>query len=363
MERLRTEADEVEKRLRNKDTEIAGVQQERSYFTKRAEELSADKERVTGKNKEIDATVASAKEEIEQAKGTIASLDERLSAFSKELSGLRTARDGLTEKVRTAERKRAEKEAGIERITVQIAALDEKEKALAAALEGLRVQAAGIETDLSLKEIEDGLAEAKKSVEGMGAVNMLAIEEYEKTCARAKERKERKEILSRERASILERIEQYEKMKHSAFSTAFTAIDGNFRETFARLDPGERTPGPRERGGSLCRRAHLRRPAPGQEGPPPLVPLGRGEVPHHPRLHFLHPEVPPRPLLCPRRDRHVPGRVQRRADREHGEGVSANAQFVIVSLRKPMIDRADRIVGVTLREDKSSLVTGVKASG
>jgi chromosome segregation protein len=43
--------------------------------------------------------------------------------------------------------------------------------------------------------------------------------------------------------------------------------------------------------------------------------------------------------------------------------LSANAQFVIVSLRKPMIDSADRIVGVTLREDKSSLVTGVKASG
>ena len=302
MERLRTEADEVEKRLRNKDTEIAGVQQERSYFTKRAEELSADRERVTGKNKEIDATVSSAKEEIERAKGTIASLDERLSAFSKELSELRAARDGLTEKVRTAERKRAEKEAGIERIALQTAALEEKEKTLAAALESLKVQAAGIETDLTLQEIEDGLAEAKKSVEGMGAVNMLAIEEYERTCARVKERREKKEVLSRERASILERIRAVREDEAQRILDSVhrhrRALPGDLRPP----DPWERAPGPGERGGPLRRRAHLRRPAPGQEGPPPLVPLGRGEVPHHPRLHLLHPEVPPRPLLCPRRD-------------------------------------------------------------
>ncbi|MDD1670112.1 MAG: AAA family ATPase, partial [Methanomicrobiales archaeon] len=122
MERLRTEADEVEKRLRNKDAEISGAQQERSYFTKRVEELTADRERVTGKNREMDAAVASAKEEIEGSKGAIASLEERLSVFSKELSGLREGRDRLSEKIRGAERKRADKEAGIEKVTLQITA-------------------------------------------------------------------------------------------------------------------------------------------------------------------------------------------------------------------------------------------------
>jgi chromosome segregation protein len=43
--------------------------------------------------------------------------------------------------------------------------------------------------------------------------------------------------------------------------------------------------------------------------------------------------------------------------------LASQAQFIIVSLRKPMIDSADRILGVTLREDKSSLVTGVRAHG
>ena len=43
--------------------------------------------------------------------------------------------------------------------------------------------------------------------------------------------------------------------------------------------------------------------------------------------------------------------------------LAGSSQFIIVSLRKPMIDAADRIMGVTLRPDKSSFVTGVKVHG
>jgi chromosome segregation protein len=363
MERLRTEADEVEKRLRNKDGEIAGVQQERSYFTKRVEELTADKERVTGKNREIEATVASAKEEIEEAKRTIASLDERLSSFSRELSELRSARDAFTDKMRTAERKRADREAGIQRINLQMAAIDEKEKTLASALEGLRVQAAGVETELSLQEIEDGLAEAKKGVEGMGAVNMLAIEEYERTTARVKERRERKEVLSRERASILERIEQYEKMKLSAFQTAFTAIDGNFRETFARLTRGsghlvlENEEDPFAGGLTFAvqprdKKVHLLSALSGGEKSLTTLAFIFSIQKYLPAPFYALDEI----------DMFLDGyNVEQIANMV--KELSASAQFIIVSLRKPMIDSADRIVGVTLREDKSSLVTGVKASG
>jgi chromosome segregation protein len=41
--------------------------------------------------------------------------------------------------------------------------------------------------------------------------------------------------------------------------------------------------------------------------------------------------------------------------------LSGTSQFIIVSLRKPMIEGADRILGVTLLPDKSSFVTGVRA--
>jgi chromosome segregation protein len=39
---------------------------------------------------------------------------------------------------------------------------------------------------------------------------------------------------------------------------------------------------------------------------------------------------------------------------------ASNAQFIVVSLRKPMIEKADRTVGVTQRKDGTSKVTGIK---
>ena len=37
-----------------------------------------------------------------------------------------------------------------------------------------------------------------------------------------------------------------------------------------------------------------------------------------------------------------------------------DAQFIVVSLRKPMIENADAIIGITLGRDNSSTVTGIK---
>jgi chromosome segregation protein len=39
------------------------------------------------------------------------------------------------------------------------------------------------------------------------------------------------------------------------------------------------------------------------------------------------------------------------------------SQFLSISLRKPMIDASDRLIGVTVREDKSTLVTGISIRG
>jgi chromosome segregation protein len=41
------------------------------------------------------------------------------------------------------------------------------------------------------------------------------------------------------------------------------------------------------------------------------------------------------------------------------KGISGSAQFIVVSLRKPMIQEAKYVVGVTMQEDNISTVTGV----
>ncbi|MHB8053034.1 MAG: hypothetical protein ACYDEZ_07090, partial [Methanoregula sp.] len=129
-------------------------------------------------------------------------------------------------------------DADTERITVQLGAIDERAKTLGIEVDMLRQQVGEMDITLSLSEIEGKIAEADGALRKIGAVNMLAIEEYEKVQRQVAERSERKEILSSERSTLIERIEKFEKMKYEAFTTAFLAIDTNFREIFARLTSG-----------------------------------------------------------------------------------------------------------------------------
>jgi chromosome segregation protein len=39
---------------------------------------------------------------------------------------------------------------------------------------------------------------------------------------------------------------------------------------------------------------------------------------------------------------------------------ASNAQFIVVSLRKPMIEAAERTIGVTMQQDNITSITGVK---
>ncbi|MDD1662174.1 MAG: AAA family ATPase, partial [Methanomicrobiales archaeon] len=161
----------------------------------------------------------------------------------------------------------------------------------------------------------------------------------------------------------LERIDQYEKMKYAAFSTAFTAIDGNFRETFARLTRGsghlvlENEEDPFAGGLTFAvqprdKKVHLLSALSGGEKSLTTLAFIFSIQKYLPAPFYALDEIDM--FLDGYNVEQIAGMIKE---------LSANAQFVIVSLRKPMIDCADRIVGVTLREDKSSLVTGVKASG
>ncbi len=125
-----------------------------------------------------------------------------------------------------------------ERLTIQLGAIEERARTLGIEIDMLRHQIGEMDTNLTLSEIEGKIAEADGAIRKIGAVNMLAIEEYDKVQRQVTERTERKETLSTERETLIERIGKFEQMKYEAFTTAFKAIDANFREIFARLTSG-----------------------------------------------------------------------------------------------------------------------------
>jgi len=167
-------------------------------------------------------------------------------------------------------------------------------------------------------------------------------------------------VLSRERADLLERIERFEKMKFESFMTAFRAIDANFREIFASLTSGsghlvlENEEDPFSGGLSFAVQP--------RDKPVHLLSALSGGEKSLTTLAFIFSiqQYIPAPF-------YAFDEVDMSLDGSNVERIAAmirklaqTSQFIIVSLRKPMIEGADRILGVTLLADKSSFVTGIK---
>ena len=151
-------------------------------------------------------------------------------------------------------------------------------------------------------------------------------------------------------------------MKYEAFMEAFQAIDTNFREIFARLTSGsgnlllENDEDPFAGGLSFAvkprdKPVHLLNALSGGEKSLTTLAFIFSIQQFIPAPFYAFDEVDM--SLDGSNVEHISGMI-----REH----AATSQFIIVSLRKPMIEGADRIMGVTLRADKSSLVTGVKVN-
>ncbi len=363
MERLdahKKSIEDIERRLRNKDSDITDMQRERQYFVKRVEELNADRARLQDRNRAIEDEIVAIAAEIASRRGEIGDLEERQRSFSRELDDLRRIRDEILLAIHACDQEIAELHAAMERTRIQIAALQEKERAAAADVEALREQAGSVATDLSLAEITEAIRKTEQAIRAIGAVNMLAVEEYDRISARIGERSEKKEVLSRERTMLIERIEKFERMKYDAFMTAYRAIDANFREIFARLTSGsghlvlENEEDPFAGGLTFAvqprdKKVHL------------LSALSGGEK-SLTTLAFIFSiqQFMPAPFYAlDEVDMFLDGsNVERIASMI--QELSAHAQSIVVSLRKPMIEHAERIVGVTLNPDKSTLVTGIK---
>jgi len=360
LEKKKRERDEAERRLRNKEADINDLARERQHFSARLEELKAEVERLSAKNADLDREIVFSQEQIEASRAKIAGIEERQRQFSSELQELRDRHDQVTLAIKESGEKILALNASAERHRVQLEALNERFVTLSRDVEELRSQVGDLDTDMTLEEIEDGIAKAGQELRKIGAVNMLAIDEFERVEKRITERNEKKEVLSRERADLLERIERFEKMKFESFMTAFRAIDANFREIFASLTSGsghlvlENEEDPFSGGLSFAVQP--------RDKPVHLLSALSGGEKSLTTLAFIFSiqQYIPAPF-------YAFDEVDMSLDGSNVERIAAmirklaqTSQFIIVSLRKPMIEGADRILGVTLLADKSSFVTGIK---
>ncbi len=363
LQKARRDADDVKRRLDTKEADLLDVNRDRQYFKKRLDERTADKDALAAKNVRLEEEISACNQQIESAKAAIAALEERQKSFTGELEVLRNERAALQAKVDESQARLLSLTSEIERCRVQIAALDERAASVSSQIEEIRgTVTSEVECTLSMDEIEEGVATTERAIRKLGAVNMLAIEQYDDAVSKSAERTARKEVLSREREALLERIESFAQMKFDAFMEAYHAINLNFQDIFARLTMGS---------------GHLVLDNPED----PFLGGMTFEVrPRDKEVHRLNMMSGGEKSLTTLSfifaiQRYMPApfyafdEVDMSLDGANVERISqmvremcSSSQFVIVSLRKPMIEAADRIMGVTIRPDKSTLVTGVKTN-
>ena len=212
----------------------------------------------------------------------------------------------------------------------------------------------------NLMELQQEVKAIAKRIQALEPVNMLALEEYNRTQERLQELSQKLTTLEGERTELLLRIENFTTLRRRAFKEAFDAVNQNFQTIFAELSEGDGylqlddQEDPFSSGLNLV--AHpkgkpVQRLASMSGGEKSLTALSFifALQRYRPSTFYAFDEV----------DMFLDGanveRLARMIKRQ-----SEQAQFIVVSLRRPMIQSAERTIGVTQARGAYTQVIGLK---
>ncbi len=211
----------------------------------------------------------------------------------------------------------------------------------------------------TLEELQAELLSLNSSLESLEPVNMLALDELAELEERLNALVERLHILSNERSELLLRIETVSTMRQEAFMEAFIQVDKHFREIFAMLSDGdgflqlENKIAPLEGGLTLVahpKGKNVRRLASMSGGEKSLTALS---------FLFALQKYKPSPFYAlDEVDSFLDGiNVERLSKLITSQ--SSNAQFIVVSHRRPMINASMRTIGVAQARGSHTQVIGL----
>ncbi len=211
-----------------------------------------------------------------------------------------------------------------------------------------------------LEQLQKQIRNGEKRLEAMEPVNMLALEEYEKTEARLQELSDKLSTIAAERTELLLRVEKFTTLRLRAFKEAYDAVDANFQKIFAELSEGDghlQLEDPEDPfNGGLMLVAH-------PKGKPVqrLSSMSGGEK-SLTALSFIFSlqKYRPSPFYAfDEVDMFLDGanveKLSRMVKKQAQE-----AQFIVVSLRRPMIEASERTIGVTQARGAHTQVLGIK---
>ena len=312
---------------------------------------------------ERDRQLAQQQQQQTALNGEIAQLRQTMAALDQTLAAEKASRDDLEQRLRTQRTQTQQQEWERQKL---LETQQERRQQLADAQQQMAAQAAELpdplpeippETDL--EELRKELRSLQRRMEAMEPVNMLALEEYNRTEERLGELTHKLTTLEEERTELLLRIETLTTLRRQAFTEAYDAVNENFQSIFAELSDGDghlQLEDPEDPfNGGLNLVAHpkgkpVRRLASMSGGEKSLTALS---------FIFALQRYRPSPFYAfDEVDMFLDGANVERLSRmiKHQ---TEQAQFIVVSLRRPMIEAAQRTIGVTQARGAYTQVLGI----
>ena len=363
--RVEQELARLDDRIRDADTAIAQTRLEQGFIESRV----ADARRRT---EEIDGNIAALREKMAQNQAQIKAHRERMAGLGQreqeidaELVGLKRQRDEMSEALSTADHDLYDARRSLERVTGLLntmeIARDEGLEKIKAMEQTVAERGVTPSDDVPpIDRVRANITLLERKMHELEPVNMLAITEYDAVDARLREMTEKRDTLTRERQDLLDKIEHYKAMKKETFMNAFAAINEHFKVIFHELSEGfgelvlENAEDPFAGGMTI-------RAQPQGKALQRLDAMSGGEKSltalafifaiqrYRPAPFYAFDEV----------DMFLDGANAERVARMI-QSLSKEAQFIVVSLRKPMIESANRTIGIAMQENNISSITGVK---
>ena len=365
---VEAEIKRYEKGIADANNEIEGLHQRIDFMNTTISSHNATIERSIEVNKELELDKAKFNEDIKRLNSELEVLEVQIKEITDKLGELLTQRDNINKDLVDIETQKNLKAADIEKIGEQIESFKARRRELEPMLEETKqiLEDAGVNIneitpiEMSIEEITNKIQRLQKRMDELGAVNMKALEDYEAVSNRQQELQTQIDTLTRERGQILERMKGYEDLKKETFLKTYNVINENFKEVFHKLSDGEGTlileneEKPFE--GGLDIEAQPR-----DKKKQRLMGMSGGEKALT-ALSFVFAiqRYMPAPFYAfDEVDASLDGiNVEKLAGIVQSQ--SETTQFIVVSHRKPMIESANRTIGVTQKEKGISKVTGVK---
>ncbi|MBD2462673.1 chromosome segregation protein SMC [Oscillatoria sp. FACHB-1407] len=346
----------AEQRLQDFEIQHQRIQEKIEQYQQRVQDYRTQQTTQLNQDADLKRQIGEMHQQIEQIRVGLATLEQTLAAEKQE-------RD-------RTERQLRDRQSTHQQTEWQIQKLQESQHERRQELSALQTQLQERQAELpdplpevpetvDLTQLQHELRSLQKRLQAMEPVNMLALEEYDRTQARLDDLSQKLGTLEEERTELLLRIENFTTLRQRAFKEAFDAVNENFQTIFAELSDGDGylqlddPNNPFEGGLNLV--AHpkgkpVRRLASMSGGEKSLTALS---------FIFALQRYRPSPFYAfDEVDMFLDGaNVERLARMIKHQ--AQQAQFIVVSLRRPMIESAQRTIGVTQARGAYTQVLGL----